>query len=203
MNPKILIALIAIFFLSSFDSNQKNDDYRLVFEARKSMRSSFCIYSDGRFFDAQASGCVGQFFSWGYWKNINDTIQLEYSKEDIFKYDVLKSTDSQNAFQIVRIMDCYNQPVRFEVINHDSGYTKLYNTGFCKVKKGNSINYPAPMFDSKDFEFEYITCNSDTLTYKWRCNRECIESINGGRLYVNAEESKTKVILRNKRKVSL
>ena len=178
--------------------NRVNNE-KLLFENEKSIRSSFCLYSDGRFYDAQASGCIGQSFAWGNWKNINDTMLLNYSKENIFYYDIQKSIDSLNHFQIVRILDRYNQPVRFQIINRDSGYTNLFNTGILKIKKGNSINYPAPTFDNKDFEYDYILSNADTITYKWHCNRECIESISGGHLDINNKEITEKVILKNKR----
>jgi len=171
--------------------------YKLIFEQKKYSRSSFCLYSDGKFYHTHSSGCIGQSFSWGYWKVTNDTITLNYSNQDIFKYDIVKSTDSQSNFQIVRIIDCYNQPVRFQIINHDSGYNNLYNIGYLKLRKGNSINYPAPIFNDEQ-EWESIVSEADTITYQWQCNRESIESINGGRLYIETEQNIKKIKIHNK-----
>jgi hypothetical protein len=193
----IILAVVCLAFTDRYNSN------KLIFEQERFSRSSFCLYNDGRFFEADGGGCVDQLFAWGYWKNVNDTIILNYSNNNIFNYEIIKSIDSQNQFQIVRVIDCYGQPVRFQFINHNTGYTNLYNTGIVQLKKNNSINYPAYYFSKKDEEYEYIASNADTITYQWRCNRECLESINGGRLHVNDEEKVKRIILKGKRKVEL
>jgi len=161
------------------------------------------LYSDGKFYDASPAGCVGQDFSWGTWTKSNDTFLLTYRKENIFNFELIKSKDSQNSFQVIKIVDCYNQPVRFQIINHNSGYTELFNTGIVKVKKNNSIGYPAPSIGDSDYDSGTILSNEDTITFKWHCNRECVESISGGRLYVNSDEYMKKVVLNNKRIIEI
>jgi hypothetical protein len=57
--PLILISL-------AFKDNPITE--KLLFENEKSMRSSFCMYNDGKFYEALGAGCIEQEFSWGYWK---------------------------------------------------------------------------------------------------------------------------------------
>ena len=194
---EVLYLLSLILILPAFE--KIHNTQRLVFEEQKGMRSSFCMYSDGKFYDAQASGCTGQVFAWGYWKNVNDTILLSYQTENIFTYDIIKSKDSLNKFQIVRIIDCYNQPVRFQNMYHDTICSNLYNPGILRIMKGNSIWYPAPAFDNSGNDLDLIISNADTITYQWRCNRECLESISGGQLFTNENENTERIILGNKR----
>jgi hypothetical protein len=190
----------SIFFvalvLSSFGN--PDDGIRLVFEEQKSMRSSFCLYSDGRFYEARPSGCVEQEFSSGSWENNKDTIKLIYKTGKTFGFEVLYSADTSSKFQIVRIIDRYNQPVRFQNVYFDITCQNLYNPGLAKVEKGKSILYLAPIFDQGGRDAESITSNADTITYKWFCNRESIESISGGTFYTNQEPREKRIILRNK-----
>jgi hypothetical protein len=187
-----LLALV----LSSFD--HPSDGIRLIFEEQKSMRSSFCLYSDGRFYEARPSGCVGQDFASGFWERKKDTVKLIYTTERIFDFEVLKSPDTSSKFQIVRIIDRYNQPVRFQNVYFDITCLNLYNPGLAKVEKGASILYLAPAFEQTGRDAESIISNADTITYKWFCNRESIESIDGGTLYINQEPGEKKIILGNK-----
>lgn len=188
--------LFIFWVLSSF--NNPLDRIRLIFEEEKSMRSSFCMYSDGKFFETRASGCVGQEFASGYWKNINDTITLVYRTDKVFDYEILKSVDTSNKYQIVKIIDCYNQPVRFQNVCFDTTCQNLYNAGILRIEKGKSILYFAPIFEDNLKNSESIFCSADTITYKWNCNRESIESINGGTLFYSKELEKKKVIVKNK-----
>jgi hypothetical protein len=198
---KVKLLLFMFLVLSSFD--KANDRIRLIFEEEKSMRSSFCMYSDGKFYEARPSGCVGQDFASGRWENINDTITLIYQSDNLFDFEVLKSLDTTNKNQIVRILDCYNQPVRFQIVCFDTTCQNLYNPGILKIEKGKSLFYSAPIFDNNLENNESQFCNSDTITYKWHCNRESIESIDGGRLYINKESTRKKIILKNKKFISL
>lgn len=195
----LLLCFAALVVTFTLAFTNKGDQDKLLFEEVKSARSSFCMYADGKFYQAQSAGCTGQSFAWGYWKNVEDTLTLDFSTQDIFQYDILKSADSQSRYQIIRIVDCYNQPVRFQFVSHDSGYSNLYNTGMLKLKKGNTINYEAPVFDVTNAEVVYLTSNADTLTYKWRCNIECLESVNGGDQFINNRARVEKIVLRNKR----
>lgn len=194
---KLSYLLPLIFILPAF--KKINNHERLLFEEKRGARSSFCMYSDGKFYDAQASGCTGQLFAWGYWKNINDTILLSYQTGNIFSYDIIKSTDSLNKFQIVKITDCYDRPVRFQYVCYDTTCTNLYNPGMLRILKGSYVSYSAPAFNDNGNYPDYVTSNADTITYKWRCNRECLESISGGELFTNQTENTEKVILGNKR----
>ena len=193
---KIHFLFLLFFMLTSFDKTQ--GDIRLVFEEEKSMRSSFCMYSDGQFYETRPSGCVEQEFSSGYWENKNDIITLTYKVAKVFNYDILKSFDTSNKYQIVKVVDCYNQPVRFQNIYFDTTYQNLYNPGILKIEKGKSIFYPAPIFNQDTSYGETVFTKADTIIYKWHCNRESIESINGGTLFTNQEAKKEKVILKSK-----
>ncbi len=190
-----------ILVLSSFD--KANDRIRLIFEEQKGMRSSFCMYSDGKFYESRPSGCVGQDFASGTWEKKNDTIVLIYQTDNVFDFEVLKSLDTSNKYQIVNIVDCYNQPVRLQYVCFDTICQNLYNPGILRIEKGKSILYSMPIFEGYKVKDESIYSNADTITYKWHCNREAIESINGGSLYINKESTKKKIILKNKRIVSL
>jgi hypothetical protein len=128
-----------------------------------------------------------------------DIILLSYKTENIFFFDLLKSKDSLNEFQIIKIVDCYNQPVRFESIYYDTTRKNLYNPAILKIKKGSLIYYPTPIFSTENTDIDLVKSNADTLTYKWHCNRECLESINGGQLFLNQNERTEKIILSNKR----
>lgn len=195
--------LLSVVIGAAFAFTGKDHPGKLVFESVKYMRSSFCMYSDGKFYDAHSSGCTEQNFAWGYWENIHDTIVLHYRAQNIFQYDVVRSPDTQSNFQVIRIIDCYDQPVRFQFINHANGYSNLYNTGILKIKKGSPVNYPAPEFGKGNPEIEYISCNADTLTYKWHCNRECLESVNGGYLFIDDNERMEKIVLQQKQVLRL
>lgn len=188
--------LFLVLVLSAF--NHPDGGTRLIFEAEKGMRSSFCLYSDGRFYEARPSGCVGQEFASGYWENIKDTVRLTYKAKNVFDFEVLESRDTSNKFQIVRIIDCYNQPVRFQNVYFDTASQNLYNPGLAKIEKGKSVLYLAPMFEGDTAGVVSTISNADTITYKWFCNRESIESINGGNLYFNGEMTEKKAIIRNK-----
>lgn len=194
----LLLCCVLLVVASNLAFTNKEDD-KLLFEEVKSMRASFCMYADGKFYQARSAGCTGQSFAWGYWKKVEDTLVLDFSTEDIFQYQIIKSADSMNKYQIIRIVDCYNQPVRFQFVNHDSGYNNLYNSGILKLKKGNTINYDSPVFDSNNAEMVYLTSNADTITYKWRCNRECLESVKGGDQFIDNRARVEKIVLRNKR----
>ena len=194
---KVNLLLFLFLVLSSF--YKTNDGIRLIFEEEKSMRSSFCMYNDEKFYEARPSGCVGQDFASGNWKNINDTITLIYQTDNVFHFEVLKSLDTTNKYQIVRIIDYYNQPVRFQNVCFDTTCQNLYNPGILKLEKGKSIFYQSPFFDQNSKDNESIFCNADTITYKWHCNRESIESISGGTLFTNQEPAKKKIILKNKK----
>lgn len=198
-NAKFIFILVLA--LSSF--NSPKDGIRLIFEKEKSMRASFCLYSDGRFYETRASGCVGQEFAFGFWEKNKDTVTLSYKTEKIFDFEVITSADTSSKFQIVRIIDRYNQPVRFQYVYFDTTCQNLYNPGLAKVEKGKSIFYLSPTFDQGSREVDLFSSNADTITYKWFCNRESIESINGGSLYINQEPHERKVILRNKRVIPL
>jgi hypothetical protein len=195
------LLLILVLFLSSF--YKPHDRIRLIFEEEKTMRSSFCMYSDGKFYEARASGCVGQEFASGYWENENDTITLVYRADNVFDFEILKSEDTANKYQIVKVIDCYNQPVRFQNVCFDTTCQNLYNPGILSIEKGKSIWYSAPIFEQTGKNSESIFCNADTITYKWNCNRESIESISGGTLFFNQESTKKKIKLRNKKIISL
>jgi hypothetical protein len=171
---------------------------KLVFESKTSMRESLCLYDDGKFYYSKPAGCIMQAFKWGTYVLNNDTAVLKFSPENIFNYDLIQSSDTTSEFQIVRILDCYNQPVRFQHISSDTGYSNLFNIGLIRLKKGNSINYYGEPFEHISNEIIYVTSNSDTLTYKWRCNRECLESVSGGRLFADTNAGVQKILLRNK-----
>ena len=194
---RIIIPALLLTVASGFSTD--HGSVRLVFEEERSMRSSFCLYSDGKFYDAQASGCVGQSFAWGYWKAEKDSVVLNYSATNIFQYTVLKSRDTKSLYQLVRVVDCYDQPVRFQYINYGTGYQCLNNPGILRIRKGIAINYPAPLFDPADTGMIYHTSYADTITYKWSCNRESIESIDLGRLSINDRQHVERVLLRNRR----
>jgi hypothetical protein len=195
MNTK-LVLLLTFFSLVAFTEFEKKD--RLIFETEKGMRSSFCIYSDGKFYETQPSGCTGQEFLWGYWENKNDTIHLSYNNKNIFYFETIKSKGTLNKYQIFRIIDFYNQPVRFENICYDTVCTNLYNPGILKILKGNYVSYIGARFNDSLYNSESIQSNSDTITLKWNCNRESLESISGGQLYTNQYNKKEKIILGNK-----
>jgi hypothetical protein len=198
-NAKLKFSLLLV--LSSF--NKPKDGIRLIFEEQKSMRSSFCMYSDGRFYEARPSGCVGQEFASGYWENRKDTVRLIYKTENVYRFEILKTVDTASKFQIVRIIDCYNQPVRFQNVCFDTACQNLYNPGLAKIGKGKSILYLAPIFEQNGGNVESINSNADTVTFRWLCNRESIESISGGTLYINQEPGQKKVILKSKSVVPL
>ena len=187
---KKITGLILWFVLSSFDNKQK-----LLFFGNRYSRSSFCLYNDGKFYKTEGAGCTGQFFAWGSWTRNGDTLSLEYSAYNIFSYETLLSKDTNAKFQIVRIVDCYDQPLRFQHLYHNKGYSNLYNQGFIKLEKNNSINYPTPPFDNKEYNNEFISSNSDTITFRWKCNRESIESINGGELFTNDRSKTVKALI--------
>jgi hypothetical protein len=195
---KAITILSACFVLSSFYKN--NDRIRLVFEEEKGIRSSFCMYNDGKFYEARPSGCVGQEFSWGYWEKSNDTVKLNYQHGKIFDFEVIQSKDSSAKYQFVRIIDCYNQPVRFQGIYVDTTWEMLYNPGIITIEKGKSLFYIAARFEDINTNVEPVFSNADTITYRWYCNRESIESISLGTLYYTYNEAVTKkALLRNKR----
>lgn len=196
---KLLLPLV--FVCLSF--SKTDDRIRLIFEEQKTMRSSFCLYSDGKFYETRAAGCVEQLFSSGSWENTNDTITLTYQANNLFDFEILKSRDTASKYQIIRILDCYNQPVRFQHIYADITSHNLYNTGMLQIEKGKSLFYLGPVFGQKAEGSELIICSADTVTYKWHCNRESLESINGGRLFVNTEAMTKKVTLRNKRVIAV
>ncbi len=198
---KASIFLLLFFALASFD--KVNDKTRLIFEEEKSMRSSFCMYSDGKFYEARPSGCVEQDFASGSWKNLNDTVTLIYQSDNLFNFEVLKSIDTSSKYQIVKIVDCYNQPVRFQSICFDTTCQNLYNPGILKLEKGKSIFYSMPIFEDNKVTDESIYSNADTITYKWHCNRESIESISGGSLYISKESISKRIILKNKKFIIL
>jgi hypothetical protein len=189
--------LLIVLVLSAFSKLHLSE--RLIFETEKSMRSSFCLYSDGKFYDAQAAGCTGQLFGWGYWKKIHDTVQLSYQSKNIFKYDIIESRDSVSEYQVIRIIDDYDQPVRFQLVYYDTTAVNLYNPAILTIKKGSDIYYPVGIFNDSSAYHGGLITNADTITYKWRCNRECLESIDGGDLAVNKEEYIEKAILGTKR----
>ena len=161
-------------------------------------RSSFCLYSDGKFYGASQQGCVAQSFFWGYWLRAGDTVHLSYGTSNIFCFEVVESTGTKNAFQVVRVVDCYNQPVRFQHMRTDTGWTSLYNRGFLRISKGQSLVYATPDFEIKPGGWDKVKSSADTLTYKWRCNREVLESINGGTLYVDTVAGNGSVVLKGK-----
>ena len=196
MNPRLFLFL-SLISLTAF--TKLNNRERLIFESEKGMRSSFCIYSDGNFYETQASGCRGQEFSWGHWENKNDTIQLSYDTLNIFNFETLKSKDTFNKYQVIKIIDFYNQPVRFENICYDTVCVNLYNPGILKILKGSYISYWGARFNNISNNSEAFQSNYDTITFKWNCNRESLESISGGDLYTNQIEKRQKVILGNKR----
>lgn len=195
---KVIFILLSIICVSaSFD--RIADSGRLVFEEEKSMRSSFCMYNDGKFYEARPSGCVGQEFAWGYYHYVNDTVNLIYQSLNVFDFDVIKSLDTLSIYQIVKIVDCYNQPVRFQSVWFDTTCTNLYNPGILRTEKGRAISYLASVFDEQVNDGSFQISNADTITYKWRCNRESIESINGGQLFINQKQTKRRIVLGNKR----
>jgi hypothetical protein len=198
---KIYLILILFLALSSFYKG--NDKIRLIFEEEIGMRSSFCMYSDGKFYETRPSGCVGQDFASGSWKNINDTVTLIYNTYNLFNFEVIKSSDTTSKYQIVRILDCYNQPVRFQNVCFDTTCQNLYNPAILRIEKEKSIFYSAPIFDNNKYSNESVLCNADTITFRWNCNRESIESIDGGSLYINKEPTRKKIILKNKKFITL
>jgi hypothetical protein len=198
-NAKLIFLLVLV--LSSFD--KANDRIRLIFEEEKGMRSSFCMYSDGRFYETRPSGCVGQEFASGVWETKKDTVKLIYKTGKTFDFEVFNSLDTSSKLQIVRIIDCYNQPVRFQDVCFDTTCQNLFNPGLARIEKGKSILYFAPIFEQNGRNVESVISNADTITYKWLCNRESIESISGGTLYINQEQSEKRVYLRNKRVIQL
>lgn len=196
MKSKTFLLLIS---LSLMGFSVMDIRYRLIFETEKGMRSSFCLYSDGKFYETQASGCTGQEFSWGYWENKNDTVHLIYDTKNIFNFETIKSKDTLDKYQFIRIIDVYNQPVRFENICYDTICTNLYNPGVLKISKGSYVSYLGATFNDSLHNSESIQSNSDTITFKWNCNRESLESISGGQLYTNQRSREEKIILGNKR----
>jgi hypothetical protein len=192
----LILTLVTCFFASG---KNNGSSVRLVFEDEKSSRYSFCMYSDGKFYETRGSGCVGQDFSWGYWKKFHDTVRLQYQSSNIFDFDVIKSADSLDRYQIVSIVDCYDQPMRFQIICRDT--TCLYpdSTGFVRVEKGRYISYLNHYFGDYLNNEGVQKTNSDTLIFKWRCNRESIESISGGDLFINNKRAAKRFVLRNKR----
>ena len=196
MNAKLFLFLL-LLSLTAFTDFDKKD--RLIFETEKGIRSSFCIYTDGKFYETQPSGCIGQEFSWGHWKNKNDTIILNYDNKNIFNFETIKSKNTTNKYQIVRIIDFYDQPVRFENICYDTICTNLYNPGILKILKGSYISYLGATFNDNSYNLESIQSNADTITFRWNCNRESLESISGGQLYTNQYNKQERVILGNKR----
>ena len=195
---KILSTLLFLF-LAALTTNEVEEDVRLIFSEPTGMRSSFCIYNDGKFYETRPSGCIGQDFSWGYWNTLNDTVTLKYQTDNVFDYVIEQSKDSLKKYQYVRLIDCYNQPVRFQSVCYDTICANLYNPGILIVEKGKVISYLSPIFDSHIKDENYAFTNADTVTIRWKCNRESIESINGGQLFVNRQPSTTRVILGNKK----
>jgi hypothetical protein len=185
---KLLIYLFILFIgFTSFIVHDKNAE--LIYHDNRYMRSSFCLYNDGKFYETKASGCTHQLFAWGNYTKKGDSIYLDYQPENIFTYDIVFSKDTSATFQIVQILDCYNKPVRFQHLNHKEDYSNLYNTGIIKLPKNNSYNYPIQSFDDKPYNESYFTNNADTISFRWRCNRESIESISDGSLIVNNRAS--------------
>jgi hypothetical protein len=194
---KIIFFILTLLTLMAFTDHDKKD--RLIFETELGMRSSFCLYSDGKFYETQSSGCTGQEFSWGTWQSKNDTIHLIYDTKNIFNFEIIKSNDTLNKYQFVRIIDFYDQPVRFENICYDTTCTNLYNPGVLKISKGSYLSYIGATFNDTINNTETVISNADTITFKWNCNRESLESINGGQLFTNQSSKTEKIILGNKR----
>lgn len=191
------LAIILSILLTS-TINKNNGNIRLIFEEEKSLRSSFCMYSDGRFYETRAEGCVGQIFRWGYWQRSNDTVDLQYESKNLYYFDIIKSRDTSSSYQVVKIIDCYNQPVRFQYVDFDTSYANLYNPGILRVKKGKYIGY-ANIFENGYDPNQFQKFNADTITYKWNCNRESIEAVSGGTLTPILVAETRKVIVSNKR----
>lgn len=160
------------------------------------------MYSDGRFFESRPSGCTGQDFSSGTWIKDNDIITLSYCTDNPFNFEVTESNDTASSHQVVRIVDCYDQPVRFQHLYIGTSSENLYNPGMIRVAKGEDIYYAMP-FENSLSSNKSVLSRADTLTFKWRCNRESIESINGGTLYISQEASSKKIRLRNRTFITL
>ncbi|MFM2385982.1 MAG: hypothetical protein RL660_739 [Bacteroidota bacterium] len=193
--------IIGLFMLFAFASSilPCGAQNRLIFEEQPSMRSSFCLFDDGKFYDAQASGCVGQLFSWGHWTEFNDTLTLRYSNVNVFKYSVIESEETNNSYQVIKVIDCYNQPVRQQYLKVDTSYLDLYNTGLYLLPKGRKIIYCSHGFGDDDLASFTNISNADTITFQWHCNRECIESISAGSLTLELQQRTERAIISKRR----
>lgn len=200
MRIKIVLFLL-FYFLTSFDFQDENP--KMLIHANRFLRSSFCLFNDGKFYRTNGSGCVGQDFSWGTWTKDNDIYILTTESENIFNYKIVESKDTQSKFQTIQIIDCYNRPVRFQSIFYDTTFTELYNTGMIKLVKKFVISYNSDNIDNAIEPVNYIQSNSDTIKFKWNCNRESIESINGGRLYFDKERNTEKIRIENNRTIKI